>query len=90
MHDWQLKAEHYARDGFPSEVCGLVVCIKGKEKYMPCKNLAVNPLDHFIINPEDWAKAEDSGTIMAIFHSIDPLWICLGLYLIITIATMFP
>ena len=33
MLDWQLKAEHHARDAFPSEVCGLVLCIKGKEKY---------------------------------------------------------
>ena len=69
MLDWQLKAEQHSRDGFPSEVCGLVVCIKGKEKYMPCKNLSVNTLDHFIIDPEDWAKAEDNGTIMSVFHS---------------------
>ena len=69
MLDWKVKAEKHAKDEFPSEVCGLVVCIKGKEKYIPCKNLAINPLDHFIIDPEDWAEAEDSGTIMSIFHS---------------------
>ena len=27
------------------------------------------------------------GNIMSILHSLDPLWICLGLYLILTIAT---
>ena len=47
MLDWKVKAEEHAKNEFPSEVCGLVVCIKGKEKYMPCKNLAMNPLDHF-------------------------------------------
>ena len=69
MLDWQLKAEEHAKKGFPSEVCGLVVCIKGKEKYKPCKNLSVNTLDHFIIDPNDYAEAEDSGTITGIFHS---------------------
>ena len=69
MLDWQIAAELHAKKGFPSEVCGLVVCIKGKEKYKPCKNLSINTYDHFIIDPLDYAEAEDVGTVTGIFHS---------------------
>ena len=59
MTKWKVDAEKHAKDMFPSEVCGLVVIIKGREKYIKCKNIAVNPLDHFIINPIDYANAEN-------------------------------
>ena len=60
MINWKIEAEKHAEEMFPSEVCGLVVIIKGRERYIRCKNVAVNPYDHFIINPIDYAKGEDS------------------------------
>ena len=69
MNNWKTDAEKHAKDNFPSEVCGLVVIIKGRERYIKCNNIAINPYDHFIINPLDYAKAEDLGDVVGIFHS---------------------
>ena len=64
--DWALA---HAKAEDPKESCGLLLIVKGKEKYFPCKNLADKPEDMFIINPEDWVKAEDTGEVTAIIHS---------------------
>ena len=53
MSNWRIEAQKHAEDMFPSEVCGLVVIIKGRKRYVRCKNVAVNPYDHFIIDPLD-------------------------------------
>lgn len=59
----------HAEKEYPKESCGLVVIKGGKQIYFPCKNLADNQLDHFIIDPEDYAKAEDMGEIVRVVHS---------------------
>ena len=69
MNNFRIEAQSHAEEMFPSEVCGLVVIIKGRKRYVRCKNVAVNPYDHFIIDPLDYADAEDKGTIFGIFHS---------------------
>jgi proteasome lid subunit RPN8/RPN11 len=66
---WKDKALSHAKGEDPYESCGLLVVVKGKETYFACKNIAEDPKDMFIIDPEDWAKAEDTGEVTAVIHS---------------------
>jgi len=68
--NWKDKALAHAKEQDPKESCGLLLNIRGKEKYFPCKNLSTAYLENFIIDPLDYAKAEDSGgEIIGIIHS---------------------
>lgn len=58
----------HIEQSLPKEACGLLLSIKGKYTYFSCKNTSENNLD-FILDPNDWVKAEESGTILAIIHS---------------------
>tara|TARA_R100000353_G_scaffold174835_1_gene143653 strand:- start:518 stop:1219 length:702 start_codon:yes stop_codon:yes gene_type:complete len=66
---WKQDALVHAKDQDPKESCGLLIDFKGKEKYYPCKNLSNYSQQCFIIDPEDYAKAEDSGKVLAVIHS---------------------
>lgn len=52
----------------PRECCGLVIIHKGKQQYYPCNNLGVGT-DNFVLDPEDYAKADERGEIIAVIHS---------------------
>jgi len=58
----QAKAED------PRECCGLVIIKNGKQLYIPCKNLA-RGTDNFILDPQDYEKADIAGEIVAVIHS---------------------
>lgn len=61
-------AEAHALADYPRESVGLVVSVRGKPIYVPCRNQSDEP-DHFILHPEDYAAAEDQGDIVAVVHS---------------------
>lgn len=58
----------HANQDAPREACGLIIIRKGKQVYWPCKNLAVKS-DNFVLDPEDYAEADEAGDIVAVFHS---------------------
>ena len=68
MSNWKLEAEQLAIKEYPREACGLVLISKGKEVFFPCVNIS-QELHNFIIDPIQYAEAEDKGEIVGIFHS---------------------
>ena len=66
---WKYKALLHAKREDPKESCGLLINIKGKEKYFPCRNLSMTDHQCFIIDPEDYIKADNTGDITAVIHS---------------------
>ena len=69
MNTWQEQALHHAKVSLPEESCGLVIDVDGKQEYYPCKNIAIEGANSFTIDPEDYAKAEETGTVLYICHS---------------------
>ena len=65
----QAEALGHAKKDFPRESVGLVHIVKGRERYFPCKNIADERDLHFVLNPDDYIKAEDQGEITAVIHS---------------------
>ena len=60
----------HVKTEYPKEACGLIVIIKGKERYIPCNNLAENAYDDFILDPKDYYKASKMGDIINVIHSL--------------------
>ena len=69
MNTWQEQALHHAKTLLPDESCGLVIDVDGVQEYYPCKNIAIEGANSFTIDPEDYAKAEEKGTVLHICHS---------------------
>ena len=66
---WKEKALEHAKQEDPKESCGLLLNIRGKEEYFPCRNLSMTAHQCFIIDPEDYVRADNTGDITAIIHS---------------------
>tara|TARA_R100001510_G_C7626516_1_gene186285 strand:+ start:664 stop:1008 length:345 start_codon:yes stop_codon:yes gene_type:complete len=69
-YDWSDDAIKHAKECNPEESCGVLININNKIKYIPCKNVANEIKDvAFIIDPLDYADAEDQGDVVGIVHS---------------------
>ena len=66
---WKKEALLHAKNEDPKESCGVLLNIRGKEKYFPCRNLSMTSHQCFILDPEDYVKADNLGEIIAIVHS---------------------
>jgi len=67
--NWKEAALAHAKDQDPNESCGLLLNIRGKERYHPCRNLSAQSDEYFILDPEDYIKGSNLGDITAIIHS---------------------
>ena len=67
--NWKDSALAHAKDQDPNESCGLLLNIRGKEKYFPCRNLSQTSFQCFILDPEDYVRADNTGDIVAVVHS---------------------
>jgi len=67
--NWKEAALAHAKEQDPEESCGLLINIKGKQRYYPCRNLSAQLDEYFILDPEDYIKASNLGDITAIIHS---------------------
>ena len=54
---------------YPAEACGLLIRGAEGREYVPCRNTALTPREHFQIDKHDQADAEDRGELLAIIHS---------------------
>ena len=67
--NWKAVALQHALSELPNEACGLLVVIAGRHHYRPCRNVSDAPAESFVIDPSDWAAAEDRGEIVGVIHS---------------------
>jgi proteasome lid subunit RPN8/RPN11 len=66
----KAAALEHAREEFPNESCGLVLQRYGKLRYFRCSNVADEPEETFVVDPDDWVAAEDTGSeVVCIIHS---------------------
>lgn len=65
VQDFKREAVRHAEQEYPKEAAGLVV----NDSYFPCRNIADDAENKFIINPVDYARAMLIGKIEAVVHS---------------------
>lgn len=65
----QSAIRAHAEQVYPAEACGLLIRGQSGREYVPCRNAALTPREHFQIDKHDQAAAEDRGEVLAIIHS---------------------
>lgn len=61
----------HAKATAPQEACGFVICTYQSNEliYVPCDNIAYDPVNYFEIEADDFIRAELQGEIIAVVHS---------------------
>lgn len=69
----ELKQQilNHCKTAEPQEACGFVVSgyRTGELVYLPCENVAVDPVNYFEIDADAFVRAELQGEIVAVVHS---------------------
>ncbi|PKH20239.1 peptidase P60 [Enterobacterales bacterium CwR94] len=60
--------EHVASE-YPREACGLIVQEGRKQIYIPCRNVASEPKEHFLMAQDDFQEAQKRGEVLMVVHS---------------------
>lgn len=64
------KIYEEAVKNYPNEACGLIVQTTSKNcDFFPCKNVAQDPENHFVMDAQDQINAEQKGKVLAVWHS---------------------
>lgn len=63
----QIKKESLSNS--PNECCGFLLEIDNKLSIFKCSNAADNKLHNFLISPQEYIKASNTGKIVYIYHS---------------------
>jgi proteasome lid subunit RPN8/RPN11 len=66
---YQEAIAQHAKEGFPNEVCGLIVEEKGNLVAVRTENVAEDPTQFFKIDPHVYFRAISKGNVRAIYHS---------------------
>jgi proteasome lid subunit RPN8/RPN11 len=66
---WKTDALDHARQDSPKESVGLLLNVKGKKRYFPCRNIHTLGEQCFVLDPISYVEAEKVGQIIAIIHS---------------------
>lgn len=59
--------EHFKNE-YPREGCGILTVVKGRQKWIPCTNIAEEN-NHFIIDTKEYLKIARTSDIVGIVHS---------------------
>lgn len=59
----------HAEEGYPKEICGVIVTNGNKEMYVRCDNISTDPTEEFKMCPDSYIAAEEYGDIVGIVHS---------------------
>ena len=65
VQDFRCNAKAHALEQTPKEACGVLV----NNTYYPCRNIADQSDEIFVLDPRDYIKARANGKIQAIIHS---------------------
>lgn len=72
MIDTRLLNEikQHAMDCYPNEACGFIVVNKYKLALtIKCRNDSPFPKTQFLINPDEYLRAEQEGEIVGVWHT---------------------
>ncbi|MDO6706796.1 C40 family peptidase [Photobacterium sp. 1_MG-2023] len=67
--NYQQDMIEHAAACYPNESCGLLVRTADGLAYLPAQNLAPEPTESAIIDPESWIEADRLGEVVGIVHS---------------------